>query len=127
MITRFKPGVQLTPDPAGTRLLGAIDRVAMNSPFDVTITCGSEAHGPNDPHTAGRAFDVRTHDLEDVEKADLLRAIMAELADEPPDVLKIDGIWYALATDDWFGQIEHHGEVTEHLHVQRRNGAVPFD
>lgn len=127
MITRFKPGVQLTPDPAGTRLLAAIDRVAMNSPYDVTITCGSEAHSMNDPHTLGRAFDVRTHEYNDTEKADLLRSILAELADEPPEVLKIAGIWYALATDEWFGQIEDHGGDNEHLHVQRRNGAVPFD
>lgn len=124
MITRYKDGVQIRPDSAGTRLLGAIDRVAMNSPYDVTVTCGSEAHPPNDVHSQGRAFDLRTHDFNDAEKADLLRAILAELTDEPPDILQIPGIWYALATDEWFGQIEDHNGPNEHCHVQLRNGAV---
>ena len=32
-----------------------------------------------------------------------------------------------LETDEWFIQLEDHGEANEHIHVQRRKGAVPFE
>ena len=128
MITRFKPNVIIEPSPVTARLLGAVDRVAQNSPFDLTVTSGADSHPVGDVHSLGLALDVRSHDLSDAEKTDVMKAIMAELADEiPEDVSTQNGMWLALATDDWYCQLEHHGEITEHIHVQRRKGAVPFD
>lgn len=124
MITRFKEGVEITPDSAGTRLLAAIDRVASNSHYDVVVTSGSESHPPDDVHTLGRAFDLRSHDFTDDEKADLMRAILAELGDDQPEILSLSGIWYALASETWFVQLEHHDEAEEHIHAQLRNGAI---
>ena len=128
MMTRFLPSVILEPSPVTARLLAAVDRVAMNSPFDLTVTSGADSHPVGDVHTLGLALDVRSHDLNDAEKADVMRAVLAELADEPAEDVSVkNGMWLALATDEWYLQLEHHGDVGEHIHVQRRKGAVPFD
>lgn len=121
----FKPGVTLRPDGAGARLQGALDRVVRTWPADLTITAGSDSHGPTDPHTLGRAFDVRTHGLSDDQKEQLLRAVLLDLQEAPDDApaeLTIAGIWYAIATRRWFGQIEFHNQDNEHAHLQLRNG-----
>ena len=110
------------------RLIAAVDRVAENSPFDLTVTGGSEDHPIRDPHTLGRALDLRSHDFSDDEKRDVMRAILWELADEPPeDVSSRNGKWLALETDEWFMQLEDHEGANEHIHVQRRNHAIPMD
>lgn len=107
-------------DPAGFRLLGALDRVSRTFPVDLTITCGSDAHPANDPHSLGRAFDVRTHDLTPDQKQLLLRSVLLDLQDGDHDApLEVSG---GLATTHFFGWIEHPGEVTEHMHVQMRKG-----
>jgi hypothetical protein len=120
--------VTIEPTAVTARLLGAVDRVAMNSSFDITVTSGSDSHPLHDVHTRGLALDLRSHDLDDVEKADMMRAILWELADEAPeDVSARNSAWLALETDEWFIQLEHHGDLTEHVHLQRRQGALPFD
>lgn len=120
---RFKDGVTLTPNVAGARLLGSIERAART--VDLTITAGSDSHGPADPHTRGQAFDVRTHGMLDGDKQALLRRVLEDLADGAHDatvLMVLPGIWFALATTRWFGQIENHGLDTEHAHFQLRNG-----
>jgi hypothetical protein len=125
MITRFKSGVTIAPSSAGTHLLAAIDRVAHNSPYDLTVTSGSDSHPPTDVHSMGRAFDLRTHDFtDDAAKTEMMRAVLAELSDEVPETLTIPGIFLALATDQYFIQLEHHGEDAEHVHLQIRSGAT---
>lgn len=122
---RFKDGVTLTPNAAGARLLGSIERAARTWPTDLTVTAGSDSHPPTDPHTLGQAFDVRTHGMLDGDKQALLRRVLEDLEDSAHDVaalMVLPGIWFALATTRWFGQIEHHNEPTEHAHVQLRNG-----
>lgn len=124
----FKPGVTLQPDPAGARILGTLDRVARRLAFDVTITCGADSHPLTDPHSRGRAFDVRTHGLTEDQKTYLLREALLDLQDDAadaPEELTIRGIALALATRRWFGQIEHHGEDGEHVHLQLRKFAAP--
>lgn len=49
--------------PAGARILAAIAHVAMLLKVTLTVTCGREAHGATNPHTLGRALDLRTKDL----------------------------------------------------------------
>ena len=63
---RFKPGVDLRGlAPAGARLLAAVDFVAQAMGRDLTVTCGTDSHGADDPHTRGAALDVRVADLSD--------------------------------------------------------------
>lgn len=123
----FKPGVVLRPDSAGVRILGTLDRLARAWRFDVTVTCGSEGHPPTDPHTLGRAFDVRVHDYTDSQKTYLLEQALLDLRDgafDATETLTIPGIWLARANQRWFGQIEAHGEADEHLHLQLRKGVT---
>jgi len=125
VITRFKLGVRLEPSSVTARLLSAVDRVAANSPFDLWVTSAAEAHPAGDVHTLGNALDLRTHDFEDEQKRDVLRAILWELADEPPDdVSTLNNAWLALETDDWFAMLEDYKGNNEHLHVQLRHGAI---
>jgi len=127
VITRFKLGVRLEPSPVTARLLSAVDRVASNSHFDITVTSGAEAHPPDDVHTLGMALDIRTHDFDEEQKKDVLRAILWELADEPPeDVSTRNNAWLALETDEWFAMLEDFGMPNEHMHVARRKSAIPF-
>lgn len=109
-------------DPAGFRLLGALDRVSRTFPVDLTITCGSDAHPVNDPHSLGKAYDIRTHDLTPDQKQLLLRSVLLDLQDGDHDApLEVSG---GLATTHFFGWIEHPGEVTEHCHIQQRRGTT---
>ncbi|MEY2873114.1 MAG: hypothetical protein RLZZ373_485, partial [Pseudomonadota bacterium] len=78
-ILRFKDGVTLKPDPAGARLLGAIERVTRVWSTDITITAGSDNHPLTDPHTLGRAFDIRTHGMSDSQKKLFLTSVLQDL------------------------------------------------
>jgi len=61
---RFKSGVTLNGlQPAGARILSVLDRAAVFFQRDLTVTCGTDSHPADDPHTLGRAFDIRTRDL----------------------------------------------------------------
>lgn len=127
-VLRYKDGVTLRPDPAGARLHGALERVARTWPTDLTITAGSDSHGATDPHTLGRGFDVRTHGMTDAQKRALVVTVLLDASGLTPESgiqpfeMAIPGIWLAMATTLWFGQIENHGLDTEHAHVQLRNG-----
>lgn len=62
---RVKDGVDLAPmTPTLVRLLGAVDMCARMMGIELTVTCGREAHPADDPHTEGRAIDVRANDLD---------------------------------------------------------------
>lgn len=125
-VLRVKYGVKFTRiDPAGFRLLGSLDRVVRGMPFDLTVSGGCEGHPSSDPHTLGRAYDFRTHDLHPDDKARVLRAVMLDLQEHEMDApieLKIDGVKLALATTHFFGQIENPGQPKEHGHLQQRKG-----
>lgn len=123
----FKAGVRLVPDPAGARILGTLDRLTRELAYDLTITAGADSHPPTDPHTLGRAFDVRTHDLTLDQKLYVLRAVLLDLQDgaaDAPETLAIAGIPHNLATRYFFGQLENEGGADEHLHFQLRRGAT---
>jgi hypothetical protein len=109
-------------DPAGFRILAALDQVSRGLPYDLTITCGSDSHPASDPHTLGRAYDVRTHDLTTEDKALLVREVLLGLQETEDDApLETSG---GLATKRFFGWLEHAGEVDEHAHFQQRKGVM---
>jgi len=116
-----KPGVQFAQiAPGGFRILAALDAVARAAPFDLVITCGTDGHPPTDPHTLGKAYDVRTHDLTEDQKTALVRDVLLALQTDATDApVETSG---GLATKTFFGWIEHPGELTEHCHVQVRKG-----
>lgn len=125
MIVTVKAGVSFAViAPAGFRLLGAIERTARRLQMPLVITCACEAHPPTDPHSHGEAFDVRTHDFDAATKLRLLRALMEDLVDEADPTDGPTTTAGGIATREFFGQVEHPDQPTEHLHVQRRKGTV---
>jgi hypothetical protein len=106
--TRNKDGVLYTTiAPGGHRILAAIDYVAESNDHDLTITsaCDGVHSGPNDPHHRGEAYDIRTHDLDDVDT-----------------VLK--DIQFYLGSEHFYAFLEDLGTANEHIHVQVRKGTV---
>lgn len=65
-VLRVKDGVHFDIiAPAGFRILAAFDAATKVMGRDLTITCGSDSHPPNDPHSRGEAMDLRANDLSD--------------------------------------------------------------
>lgn len=126
-VLRALPAVTLRADPAGFRIIGALDRIVRALPRDLMVTVGANGHAPDDPHTKGRGFDVRTHDQTSEQRTFLLRALLLDLQDAPDDApqplatVPLEN----LATRRFFAQIEDPEGPNEHLHVQQRKG-VPF-
>jgi hypothetical protein len=123
-VLRLKPGAEFRRlDASGFRILGTLDRIARELPYDLTVTCGSDSHPPSDPHTLGRAVDVRTHDLTDEQKLHVLKAVILDLSVsglDAPTELPLDV--RNQATRFFFGQLENQGDSSEHLHFQQRKG-----
>jgi hypothetical protein len=117
----FKPGCSTAViAPAGVRILAGVHAVAQAMQLDLTITCGCDAHGPDDPHTKGNAFDVRSKDIPQTRKQELLTEMMARLCETPTDALtQKDG---GIVSARFFGWLEHAGADDEHFHFQLRNG-----
>lgn len=92
--------------PGGFRLLAAIDATAQEIGHDLTITSGTDGEhsGPEDPHYRGEAYDVRTQDLPDKQKA--LEILQAH----------IGPLFYAF--------IEDPGTPNEHIHCQVAKGTT---
>lgn len=75
-----KPGVDLSRlDPGGCRLLAVVAMAPLALGFSLTITCGNEGHGPDDPHTLGKALDIRTRDLTPLQVLLLLQYLDQQL------------------------------------------------
>ena len=70
-----------------------------------TITCGTEAHGQDDPHTNGYALDVRSKNLPDI---DTKRIILNELIQS--------------LGPDYTVLLENEGKYNEHFHIQIKKG-----
>lgn len=120
-VIRVKPGALFARiDPAGFRLLGSLDRVARAMPVDLVITCGTDSHPASDPHTLGRAYDVRTHDLTPEQKDFVLHGVLLDLQTGASDAPMATSSGFA--TSLFFGWLEHPGEDGEHLHFQQRKG-----
>lgn len=120
----FKEGCQThIITPSGVRILSALEQCAQILEQDMVITCGCDSHPPDDPHSKGQAFDVRSHDLTPAKKTQLLASMMQTLSEGPADtVTPKDG---GYVTKYFFGWLEHPGADNEHFHWQQRNG-VPF-
>ncbi len=52
-----------TMTPAGIRILAALDNATRVLNIDLVITCGTEDHAPDDPHTRGEAYDIRVRGI----------------------------------------------------------------
>ncbi len=117
-VLRVKPSVRFDRiDPAGFRILAALDTFARSCDDDLTITCGTEAHPADSPHALGRAYDVRSKGMDPVEKDRLVRDVLTYVAEPGEELMITSG---GLACRHFFGWLEHPGEITEHVHLQQR-------
>lgn len=87
---------------------------------DLTITCADKEHPASDPHSLGRAYDIRTKDLTADQKRFVLQGVMLDLQEAEQDApIVVNG---GLATARFFGFIEGIGTENEHCHIQQRKG-----
>jgi hypothetical protein len=108
-VVRVKDGVLFSKiAPGGFRILSAIETTArkLNEDLWITSACDGEHSGPDDPHHRGEAYDVRTHDFTDGEKATLLNAFQS-----------------LLPADNFYCFLESAGTPNEHFHLQVKKGA----
>lgn len=123
MAILLKPGVQLDwLAPGGWWLFQGLQRTSSVMGIDLTITCGRDGHPADDPHTLGNALDVRTHDLDEPIKQQLvlvwMKSCQLSAADAP---IQVSG---GLATARFWAWLEHPGLITEHCHAQLRKMAT---
>ena len=65
--------------PAGFRILAALDNASRLLTLNLELRCGTEGHAPDDPHTLGEAYDVRTRTLSTVQILELVRVLQRSL------------------------------------------------
>lgn len=122
-VVRVKAGVKFDRlAPAGVRILSAADQVARECGVDLEITCGTEGHAADDPHTLGEAFDfsVRNFDVDHIldVRERLMRGlgqlftVLYERPDHPTDK-RLAVIAYVNSKAS-----------APHLHVQRKTGTL---
>jgi hypothetical protein len=115
----FLPTVQIKPSPAGAALLWALHQTAQELGRDLVVTSGNDGthSGPADPHFAGNAFDVRSHDMDPSAKDAFVRSVLSCFG-----LIQASSGGYV--TDDFFGWLEDAGGANEHYHFQLRKGHV---
>jgi hypothetical protein len=106
----------------GAAILGALGRAALSLSFDVTVTCGTEGHPPEDPHSLGNAFDVRSHGLSAACKQSLLSLVVGYLAELDTPHVALVPTSGGLASPAFFGFLEQPDTEQEHFHFQVRHG-----
>lgn len=124
-ILKFKAGVTLVtpPRPAGSRLLGSIERGCRALGVDLTVTCGSDSHPKEDPHTLGEAFDIGIVGLSPQQVLALLNFLKADLGPlfyvqfEVPTLTMVAELLRPIA-------VVNAGATGPHLHAQRAKGTT---
>lgn len=108
MSINVKDGVEFTFAPAGFRILEVLLKASKTMNTTFTITSGSDGthSGPKDPHKTGEAYDIRTHDLTEAKKNELLMRLKADLGPR------------------FYVFLEDPGLANEHIHAQRRNNTI---
>lgn len=120
-VVRVKPGCLFAiVAPGGVRILGACDQVARDAGVDLEISCGTEGHLADDPHTKGEAYDVSVHGFSVDEVLDVRSRLMQQLGarftvlyeeHEKPTDPRLAAICYV-----------DKNATAPHLHVQVKNG-----
>lgn len=108
--------------PAGARIIGALDAYARFVGKRLVVTCGTEGHGPTDPHTTGDAYDLSVQGWSDEDILDGHRWFCDELP----------GMWFTTLyevretpTGLLLGIAFVNPEATgPHFHLQRKKGTV---
>ena len=109
--------------PGGVVILAAAALVSADTGLCLLITCGTEAHGPTDPHTLGEAYDFGVLGWD----VATLKGVLASF-DRAWQTLGVTGKFYALyerpdQPPDGFSGVPNlyvNPQATgPHLHIQR--------
>lgn len=120
---RVKNGVRVDPmTPALARMLAALDTAARWRGHDLTVTCGREGHPPTDPHTLGKALDVRVLDLSPDDTLKIYQYLRALLGD-------LFEVLYETPTTPTLGALKNIATINPrasgpHFHTQVKIGVV---
>ncbi len=109
-VVTVKDGVLFTKiAPGGFRLLEAISSTSRRLDMNLVITsaCDGAHSGPNDPHHRGEAYDVRSHDMNPDQKAQVLLGFRDELE-----------------MSHFYCFLESPNTDNEHFHLQVAKGTV---
>lgn len=104
---------------AGLRILSSADTCARVLGVRIRITCGTEGHGPSDPHSRGVGLDFGTRDLTTDQILDFVQAMQTLLPrDEFTVLLETPAPFHdgRLASVQY---VNPHA-TAPHLHVQLR-------
>lgn len=122
-VLRVKSGVRFEIiAPAGARILSALDQATTVLGTDLVITCGTEGHPPDDPHSHGEAYDVSVAGIPASAVATLIGYVRARLGDAfylqyetPPG--PVDALLKSIA-------VVNAAATAPHIHVQKRKGTI---
>lgn len=108
--------------PAGFRILAVLDTATRILQQDLLITCGTEDHAPEDPHSRGEAYDVRVRGIPPTVLVKLVLLLTQTLGPRFTVLLEtpvplIDPVLSAIQT------INVHA-TGPHLHIQQKKGTV---
>lgn len=108
-MVKIKEGVTFVYSIGGLAILQAVKTCSRMLDKDLTITSGSDGihSGVDDPHHFGDAYDIRSHDLDEINK----RQFLANLN----NLLPKDRFYYFL---------ESPGTDNEHFHIQVKKGTT---
>lgn len=120
-VVRVKDGVKFDQiAPAGFRLLSTIDRLPGLLNKDVLVTCGTEAHPPEDPHSKGEAYDIGVLDMSSHEIQTMLDQFEAM---GPRFYAQYELPLTSYADPTIHGNVIHSAQATgPHIHAQRARG-----
>lgn len=109
--------------PAGFRLLAALDGATRVLGVNLMIKCGTEDHPPTDPHSLGKAYDVRTKDLPKPVLLKLLAYLQQVL---PPAQFTILLETPVAFTDPDLARLQYLNPhaTAPHLHLQLKKGTT---
>lgn len=113
---RVKDGVRFDRiAPAGFKILSVIQNATFIFDVDMVITSGTDSHPPNDPHTEGAAYDIRTSNIPDKTVLDIVKYLRANLG--PAFFVQYES------------KLINPNATAPHIHVQRKAGTVypPID
>lgn len=116
---QIKDGVKFVYSPGGLAILNGLKTTSKMMSRDLMITSGADGihfngdpislskneANPNDPHYKGDAYDVRSHDMDEVTKQQFLANLN--------NVLNREYFYFFL---------ENPGKLTEHFHIQVKKG-----
>lgn len=109
--------------PAGFRILGALESAARALDLNLIITCGTEDHPADDPHTRGEAYDIRVRDLSVENMISVIHFLHEAFVPDAFTVLLETPIGFS---DPRLVAIQYLNPQASgpHLHVQPKKGTV---